>query len=402
MSWRQLLRRECQAIFSHSAILLTIFGGVIFYSFLYPLPYGRQVLREQAVVVVNLDDSGISRRLERMVDATPQVRLSGRVHSLAEAEALMLEDRLAGILVIPEHFYRDLLLGREPTLSFAGDACYFLVYSTVLEGMSAAGRTLASEVKINRMLIAGKPLSYASERYTAIRMNARPVFNSAMGYINYVVPAVFVLILHQTLIMGAGILGGGQKNLAGDGGACYWQEAEAWRLLLVRVLIFGLIYALLVMYYFGCCFSLYGIARLATIGQLLLLVLPFLLAAAFIGVCLGQLLPRPELVTLVVLLSSMPLVFSSGFVWPVSSIPAPVTLLVQIIPAVPAIQACILLNQMGADFDQILPLWGQLWLHCLIYGSLAWWLLARSRRPGRSNRRRKAGQRTIPLNRGFQ
>ena len=380
MSWRELLRRELLALFTNPVILLTVFGGVIFYSFLYPLPYTRQVLREQAVVVVNLDGSGISRRLERMVDATPQVRLSSRAHSLAEAEAMMLEERLAGILVIPEHFYRDLLLGREPTLSFAGDACYFLVYSTVLEGMSAAGKTLASEVKINRLLTAGKPLSLASQQYSAIRMNARPVFNSAMGYIDYVVPAVFVLILHQTLIMGLGILGGSQKNQAAPGGTGYWREVEVWRLLLVRLLVFGLVYAGLFMYYFGFCFSLYGIARLALVGQLWLLALPFLLAAACIGVCLGQLLPRPELVTLVVLLSSMPLVFSSGFVWPVSSIPSSVTYLVQLAPAVPAIQAFLLLNQMGADFAQILPLWGQLWLHCLLYGSLAWWLLARGRR----------------------
>ena len=385
MSWWQLLRCECRAIFSHPALLLTVFGGVIFYSFLYPLPYTRQILREQAVVVVNLDGSQLSRRLERMVDATPQVRLSARAHSLQEAEGMMIERKFAGILVIPEHFYRDLLLGREPTLSFAGDASYFLVYSTVLEGMGGAGKTLAAEVKINRMLTTGRAASSATAQYTAIRLNARPVFNSALGYVNYVLPAVFVLILHQTLLMGTGILGGGQKVLAGGGVPGYWMEAAAWRLLLVRTLIFGLIYCLLVMYYFGFSFSLYGIARLADIPQLWLLVLPFLLAVTFLGICLGQILPRPELVTLVVLLSSMPLVFASGFVWPLSAIPAPVTALVQVIPAIPAIQAFILLNQMGADFGQILPLWGQLWLQCLVYGFLAWWLL----------RRRRGGQGTV-------
>ncbi|RPH37363.1 MAG: ABC transporter permease, partial [Desulfobulbaceae bacterium] len=353
-------------------------GGVIFYSFLYPLPYSRQVLREQAVVVVNLDGSAISRRLERMVDATPQVCLSGRASSLKEAESMMLQDRLAGILVIPRHFHRDLLLGRVPTLSYAGDASYFLVYSTVLEGLNAAGRTLASEVKINHLLRGGQPLSRASEQYTAIRMNPRPVFNTTLGYVNYVVPAVFVLILHQTLVMGVGVLGGEQKNLPGRRRE-YWREVPAWRLILVRALVFGLIYCLLAMYYFGFCFSLYGIARLAAVGELCLLVLPFLLAAVFLGICLGQLLPRPELVTLVVLLSSMPLVFSSGFVWPVSAIPEPVTFLVQIVPAVPAIQAFLRINQMGAGLSGIMPLWGQLWLHCLVYGSLAWWLLARAR-----------------------
>ena len=375
MSWWRLLCCEWRAIFGHPAIVLTVFGGVIFYSFLYPLPYSRQTLREQAVVVVNLVGSALSRKLERMVDATPQVWLSHRADSLKEAEEKVLGQKLAGMLVIPEHFHRDLLLGRAPVLSYTGDASYFLVYSTVLEGMNAAGRTLAAEVKINRLLLAGKGAGATSLSQGVIRLNSRPVFNTAMGYVNYVVPAVFVLILHQTLLMGAGILSGEQTGGARQQG--YWQEVPAWRLLLVRVLIFSLIYCGLAMFYFGSSFSFYGIARLADLAELWLLILPFLLAAGFLGVCLGCILPRPELVTLVVLLSSMPLVFASGFVWPVSAIPAPVTFLVQIVPAIPAIQAFILLNQMGADFSQILPLYGQLWLHCLIYGGLAWWLLAR-------------------------
>lgn len=380
MSWWRLIRFEARAIFSHSAILLTVFGGVIFYSFLYPLPYIRQTPVEQQVAVVNLDGSQLSRRLERMVDATPQVRFCARAGSLAEAKETMLKAKLAGILVIPEHFYRDLLLGREPVLSFAGDASFFLVYSTVLEGMSAAGRTLAGEVKMTRLLQSGKPLVQARQQLTGVRVNPRPVFNSGMGYVDYVVPAVFVLILHQTLVMSVGILGGGQKcTTSVRAASVYWRDYPAWRVLTVRALIFGLLYVLAFLYYFGPSFSWYGIARLAAIGDLAAVLVPFLLAAIFLGVCLGQILPRPELVTLVVLLSSMPLVFTSGFVWPLSAIPAPIVAAVQLTPVVPAIAAFLRLNQLGADFAQVFPLWQQLWLQCLGYGSLAVWLLGHRR-----------------------
>ena len=212
MSWWDICRHEWRAIFTNPAILLTVFGGVLLYSFLYPLPYAQQVPRDQEVVVVNLDNSQFSRRLERMVDATPQVRLGRRAYSLEEAQNVLVEQKLAGILVIPENFYRDLLQGTRPTLSFAGDASYFLVYGTVLEGMAAAGNTLAAEVKVRRMIMSGQTLALASEQYSAIRMNLQPVFNPTMGYVNYVIPAIFILILHQTLIMGAGILGGGQNE----------------------------------------------------------------------------------------------------------------------------------------------------------------------------------------------
>ncbi len=377
MSWWEICKHEWQAVFSNQAILLTVFGGVLLYSFLYPLPYTRQIPRNQKVVVVNLDGSQLSRRLERMVDATPQVQLSARAYSLEEAQKIFIDQKMAGILVIPEHFHRDLLLGKRPTLAFAGDASYFLVYSTVLEGLAGAGQTLAAEVKISRMVMSGQALALAAEQYSAIKLNIYPVFNQTMGYVNYVIPAVFILILHQTLIMGVGILGGGQNEQRAREAKGYWLEAAPWKILAVRTALFVTIYWVLCMYYFGFSFSFYNVPHLANFSELNLLILPFLLSTALLGVCLGAILPRRELATLLVLLSSIPLIFSSGFIWPVSAIPDQLTTLIQCIPAIPAINAFIHLNQMGAEFSDILPLWKQLWICAAIYGGIAWWLLRR-------------------------
>ncbi len=377
MSWWSICKHECRAVFTNQAILLTVFGGVLLYSFLYPLPYTKQIPRDQQVVVVNLDGSQLSRRLERMVDATPQVKLSARAYSLEEAREIFINRKMAGLLVIPENFYRDLLQGKRPTLSFAGDASYFLVYSTVLEGLASAGQTLAAEIKISRMVMSGQALVLAAEQYSAVKLNIHPVFNPTMGYVNYVIPAVFILILHQTLIMGVGILGGGQNEQRLLEGERYWLLAAPWKLLIVRTGIFVAIYWLLCMYYFGFGFSFYNIPHLADFSELNLVILPFLLGATLLGICLGSLLPRRELATLLVLLSSLPLIFASGFIWPASAIPEPLTGIIQFVPVVPAIKAFIGLNQMGADFTDILSLWKQQWVCVAIYGSFAWWLLRR-------------------------
>lgn len=375
MTLIQLLRHELRAIFTNPALLLTVFGGVLFYSFLYPLPYAAQIPREQQIIAVNLDDSQLSRRLMRMVDATPQVRIISQAHSLAEAKDRMIAEKLAGILVIPEHFYRDLLQGRRPTLSYAGDASYFLVFSTVLEGMASAGGTLAAEVKVSRLLMSGQAMELAREQHTAVSLELHSMFNEAGGYVNYVIPAVFVLILHQTLIMGAGILGGRQNEQQRDGEYLYWRDTSPSVLLIVRTTLFFIIYTLLSLYYYGPAFAIYDIPRLANIGELALLNLPFLLSATFLGISLGCILPRRELATLLVLLSSMPLVFLCGFVWPISAIPAPLVAAIQFIPVAPAIQAFVLLNQMGADFHQILPHITQLTLLTVLYGATALMLL---------------------------
>ena len=376
MSWWDICKKEMAAIFKNPAILLTVFGGVVFYSFLYPLPYAEQVPRELKVVVVNLDNSQLSRSLERMVDASPQVQLSGRAHNLAEAQRMFVEDSLAGILLIPENFYRDLLLNKRPTLSFAGDASYFLVYGTVLEGMAGAGQTLAAQVKVSRMVMSGQSMVMASEQYSAIKLNIFSAFNETLGYVNYVIPAIFILILHQTLLMGAGILGGGQNEelLAGKGDD-YWLRAPGWKLLLIRLTLFVVIYWILCMYYFGFTFSFYGIPHLANFSQLNLFIAPFLLSTTFLGIALGFILPRRELATLLVLLSSMPLIFASGFVWPVSAVPEGLVQTLQLIPVIPAMNGFLRLNQMGAGFMDVIVYWQQLWFCAGLYGCLCCFLL---------------------------
>ncbi len=377
MNWQQLLMLELKAIFGDRALLLTVFGGVIFYSFLYPLPYSQQLPRDQQVVVVDLDSSVISRKLIRMVDATPEVQVSRYASNIAQAQRAIVEDGLTGMLVIPKHFYRDLLLNKSPTLSYAGDASYFLVYGKVVKGLMTAGATLAAEVKVIRLLIKGQALVAAKQQHTAVSLSLQPVFNTTTGYVYYVVPAVFVLILHQTLLIGTGLVGVGQTEKRSEGVTGYWTSVPGWKLIVSRTFIFLMIYLLLAAYYFGFCFEYYGISRFAQPLQLIQLAIPFLMATILLGICISQLLPRRELVTTLVILSSLPIVFTAGFVWPANMLPLPLHGLFQLIPANPGIQAFLQLNQMGADFYQIRPLLLQLWGQVVLYAVLAGWLVNR-------------------------
>tara|TARA_R110001583_G_scaffold17482_3_gene70675 strand:+ start:7393 stop:8556 length:1164 start_codon:yes stop_codon:yes gene_type:complete len=363
----KLIKAELKAVLSHPVIVLTVFGGVVFYSFLYPLPYTQQIPQEQEITVINNDNSQLSRQLERMVDATTQVKIVKRAHSIAQAKEQFLKGDVRGILLIPKHFNRDLLLGKSPTLSYSGDASYFLVYGTIVEGLAKAGGTIAAQAKVSRLVIDGIPLESATQQYNQVTLNMKPTFNPSLGYLNYVVPAVFVLILQQTLIMGVGVLGGSEKNSDG-----YWNKHSTLSIVAVRCFIFVGIYYLLALYYFGFSFEYYGINKLASPLLLLALLAPFLLSSTFIGILLGAILPRRELVTFVVLISSMPLIFSAGFIWPLESMPQPMIWLSNFFPCIPAIQSFLMVNQMGAEFSQISSQWQLLWLQTLGWGILAY------------------------------
>lgn len=362
MNLFELLKAELKALLTNPVVMLTVFGGVVFYSFLYPLPYSHQTPREQTVSVVNLDHSQTSYQLERMVDATPQVRVVQRDSSIEAAKSAFLDSKISGILVIPEHFYKDLLLGKSPTLSYAGDASYFLVYGTIVEGLAQAGGTLAAKTTVSKLIIEGTPIEKAVNQYAPTQLNMKPTFNPRMGYVDYVVPAVFVLILQQTLAMAAGLMGGSQKH-----GKGYWSQASALKLVAVRSLVLVGIYYVLSMYYFGASFTFHGINQIAHASELLTMLLPFLLSSCAIGIWLGAILPRRELVTLVVLISSMPLVFSAGFIWPTESIPSVIVWAANLFPSTAGIQGFLALNQMGASWQQAAPHFTQLWIQAVVW-----------------------------------
>ena len=134
---------------------------------------------------------------------------------------------------------------------------------------------------------------------------------------------------------------------------------------------------LLSLYYFGFSFQFYGISRLASMGNILAMLIPFLAAVIGLGMVMGELIPRRELATLIVVLSSLPLVFCAGFIWPTSELPLGLQYLAKLFPSTPAINGFLRLNQMGASFQQVLPYWGLLWGQAVTYGGLALWLMAR-------------------------
>jgi len=371
---------EIKSIFADRSILLTMFGGIIMYSILYPLPYSQQVSRNAEIVVIDHDRSSMSRELIRMVNATPDTHISGQVDSVRDAEALIAQGDIKGFLIIPEYFRRDLLMKKPVTLSLGGDASYFMTYSTITSGILKAGGTLSAQIKVARLTVDKENILLAKQEWQPASLNLQPVFNQGNGYLDYVVPAVFILILQQTLLIVSGILSGSQNERSRAQEQGYWLTSSPTLLLLARSAVFLCLYLVFSLYYFGFALDMYGVNRLAAAWDILKLLVPFLLAVVCLGVALGQLYNQAETATQVILFSSMPVLFSSGFIWPISEIPTWLVTLSQLFPSTAAIQGLLQLNQMGADFEMVSHFQTQLLLQCVGYALLAIMLLAYKQR----------------------
>ncbi|OEF50924.1 ABC transporter [Enterovibrio norvegicus] len=379
MSWRDVFINELRRLFSNPAVVFTVFGGIIIYSLLYPLPYANQLPRELHIAIVDHDQSQQSRTFIRMLDATPQVQVVKQLGSETESSPYFASAEIEGVVTIPQHFYRDLLLGKSPVVSVGGDASFFLTYGTIVEGVVATGSTLGAQVKVRRALMNDTPMPIAATQYAPFSLNAVPVFNPTTGYGDYVVPGVFMLILQQTLLIASGMLGISNGNVNTNANAAKITVRNS-KSLWARTIILTGIYCIMAMYYLGASLSLNGVNRMAEPLQLAAVMLPFLLATIGLGSLIGIAIKRAEIITLIVLLSSMPLLFIAGFVWPSSALPTWLNVIAQFAPSTVVIQATLQLNQMGADFHSQLAHLTQLWLQATAYLGLAFYLKRKATR----------------------
>ncbi|QBF82766.1 ABC transporter permease [Shewanella maritima] len=367
MSWWALICAELKAIWANKAIAITVFGGVFFYAILYPLPYLNNVATEQQIVVIDRDNSSLSRQVIRHANASPQIEVVAQLASINDGQEYLTRGQALGLVVIPQGFRRDLMLGKDVTLATLGDANYFLVYSAIAQGMVSVGLDTAKQMQFKALLAKGQDPGSAELSLNAIKLNSVPAFNPSLGYMSYVVPAVLLLVLQQTLLIGSGILGASQWRSSG-----YWNQVSVVKLVTARIITFAVLYLLFASFYFGWCHYYYQLPVTGELINVVMLLVAFVLASSAAGVALSSCFSRTDMPTQIVLLISMPILFASGLIWPTMLIPEPIVWLSQLIPAIPAMMAMAQVNQMSADWSMVFNLWLQLWGLFLLFSALAY------------------------------
>jgi len=372
MSFFALLALEFKTLFSDRDILLTIFGGVLLYAFLYPQPYLKESVTALNVAVVDLDKSELSRSMTFMLDAGAQITVDSSFLTPESAKNALITGKVSAIVLFPAHFKRDLLMGKSPVISVGADATYFLIYGGVVEGAMRSIMTQSAAVQIGNLLKKGLPLVGAKEQYTPFKTKFINIFNPTNSYINYVIPAVFVLILQQTMLIGMGIMGAGQSQQTLQKKSAYFNTQSISAVMMARFIAFGSIFFLHMLFYFGYVFHFFGVPHIAQTGELLLFGFAFLFAVGALGILLGAVFKAREYPTPIILLSSLPLVFSAGFVWPLEAMPQWLIWLSNFSPSTPGIPGFLRLNQMGASFEQVLDQFRLLGLQTLLYSLSAY------------------------------
>lgn len=350
-----------RALLRDVGVLMLLVGAPVLYGFFYPWFYADEVVQRVPVAVVQQDGSGLARQALRFAQASPRIDVTLVTGDEAAAQQALLRGDVMGYAVLPHGFKRQVVRSEKVVVPVYANGAYPLAAKQVQYGFAEALGTVSAGIELRRLGAGGQSSLQAASSRSPVNLQMQALFNPTEGYGSFVVAAVAVLILQQTLLMGGALLVGTWRE-RGEGAA----PAGVW---LGRLLALCLIGWLSGLYYFGWIFVWHDFPRGGNpLGALALLAV-FVPAVVGLSALLGWWFANRERAMQVILFTSIPLAFMGGFSWPAEALPSALQWLRWLSPSTAGIQASLRLNQAGA------PVQAALWyLSVLLLLALCSWL----------------------------
>ena len=296
-----IIQREFLAISTSYAVLLVLIGGIFVYGLLYNYMYAPNIVTDVPIAIVDNSHSELSRNFIRWLDATPQADVYSQAMDYNEAKEWMKRGKVQGILYLPHDFEARV---------FRGDESIFSLYATT-----------------------------------------DALYNYTEGYGSYLIPAVMMIIIFQTLLMVIGMVTG--EEYSSDGIRTYAPFGHTWaaaiRIVAGKTFVYCGLYAIFSFFLLGLLPYFFSIPNIGNGLYIVLLMIPYLIATSFLGLAASRYFTDSEAPLLMIAFFSVGLIFLSGVSYPMELMPWYWKAAHYILPAAPATLAFVQLNSMGAS-----------------------------------------------------
>ena len=377
-------KEEFKNTFKDQGVLIFFILVPLLYPLLYAFIYTNEVVREVPVAVVDDSRSSLSREYLRMVDATPDVSIVAYCSDMEEAKEMMKEQLVYGVVYIPGQFSQDIVQGVQAHVNIYCDMSGLLYYKSVLLANTAASLEMNKDIKISR---AGNTTAREDE-ITAYPIEYEDValFNPQNGFASFLIPAVLMLIIQQTLLLGIGLSAGTARehNRFKDLVPINRHYNGTLRIVFGKGLSYFMIYSVVSVYMLCIVPRIFHLTQIAQPLDLLLFMLPYLAACIFFAMTASIAIRNRETCMLLFVFTSVPLLFISGISWPGAAVPEFWKYVSYLFPSTFGINGFVKINSMGATLNEVKTEYQALWLQAGIYFlTTCWvyrWQIIRSRK----------------------
>lgn len=359
--------QELKAVVKDQGVLIFFILVPLGYPLLYTFIYTNETVHEVPAAVVDDSRSSLSREYLRLVDAGADLSIVSHCSDMEEAKTLLKNGKAYGIIYIPESFSRDIAKGIQTHVTLYCDMSGMLYYKAMLTSNTNASLMMNKQIKIER---SGNITARQDEVSAApIEYEDISIFNPQNGFASFLIPAVLILIIQQTLLLGVGLSAGTarENNRFRDLVPMSRHYHGTLRIVLGKSLTYFMIYAVMSAYMLCLVPKMFSLVQIAQASTLAAFILPYLLSCIFFAMTCSIFIHHREACMMIYVFTSLPLLFISGISWPGSAIPGFWEIVSYIFPSTFGINGFVRINNMGASLADVATEYRMLWIQTGIY-----------------------------------
>lgn len=362
---------EWRVVLKDMGVLIFFLALPIAYPIVYTLVYNPEVVEQMPVAVVDHSRTAESRDLIRMIGSTRAVSIYDYYANLQDARRLVDENKVFGILEIEPDYAKNIGRGETGHATFYCDMSLMFRFRTFAFDLTEVQIAKIGDITSERLDMVG-----AESLATGMPVNSESFMlgDTQQGFASFVMPGIVVLILQQSMLLGAVlIMGTARQRRRRNHGldpmmpvdtpayAVVWGKALCYTIFYIMPTIFALHYIP----------AIFNLPHIGSPIQYMLFAVPFLLASAFFGITFGCMARDRESAFMLVVVTSVFFLFLSGLTWPRYAMPDVWQIVGDFIPATWGVEGFILINTNGATLGEVSYSFYWLWGLTAAYSILA-------------------------------
>lgn len=197
--------------------------------------------------IVDLDNSQISRGLIRQYDASPSITIDKYFISVAQGKEQLQAGKIYGLVVIPDNFEKDVIVGRPPQVTAFVNTQFLLTGKVINSALLEAQTTYSTKVDVVKNMTGHEPVfSMALSAARPIGSQITPLFNSNKDYAQFllaaIMPAIWQILMVITCILS---LAREQR----EHGLAGWLGETPFSSILAKMVVLGFLFLLSGMFF---------------------------------------------------------------------------------------------------------------------------------------------------------
>ena len=365
-----IFTRELKLIGRDNGVMLIFcFAGLV-YPLLYNWIYHDGVVDEMPVAVVDNSRGSYSHRYVQKFDATRECAIAYDCVSMAEAEELMKEQKVHGILYIPSDFDSRLALEEQATLSTYADMSTFLYYKNMTIASNLVMLDEVHQIQAEHYAAKGFTGQDAVQLIEPVQYDDARLYNPNISFTMFFIYMALMMILQQVMFYGSSTLAGTLR----EEGRSFAQLVEGGhgmgRIVLGRGAAYFLVFLFLGAYGAVLVPHLFHLPMHAAWWDMMLFLAFFVADIIVFSFTWSSGIYKRETVLVLLLFVSPIAVFLTGFTWPTENFPIFWRIVSYVFPTTFGCRAYMTLSQTG-NLSAIAPELWAMTLQTVVYYILA-------------------------------